>query len=112
MLFTLVSCTLFILETYLDGDSPAASAVWLTEVFISASLSVLFTLRVLISSQPWDIAMNPSGLLDLATSVPVLLLLLLAPPSMRAVSILRVLRVLRTFTLTADLTIQPVKKQA
>ena len=53
-------------------------------------------------------------LLDLATTAPVLFVLLLARSwdSLRAVSILRVLRVLRTFTFASELTLQPVTKQA
>ena len=57
------------------------------------------------------LALTAGMVLDLLTSLPVLLFLLFQPHSywMRA---LRVFRVLRTHTLAAELSVQPVKRQA
>ena len=110
---TVSSCALYVLETYLENDGHQTRVlwVWLSEVVISASLLLLYVIRVCSSLHPLETLVSPGAILDLVTSAPVLVTLLLAPYSMRAVSILRVLRVLRTFSLAADLTLQPVAKQ-
>ena len=86
--------------------------IWLAEVLTSTSLLAFYGYRLCSSTAPRDFCFTPGAMLDLATSAPVLLTLLLAPPSsLHAVSILRVLRVLRTFSFAAELTLQPVTKQ-
>ncbi|KAL1525506.1 hypothetical protein AB1Y20_020362 [Prymnesium parvum] len=108
---TLLSCTIYVVETYLFNQDEALFYVWVTEITISACLLALYVFRVCCSSEPLRTMLSVSGMLDLVTSMPVLVTMLL-DPSLRAVSVLRVLRVLRTFTLASDLVIQPVAKQA
>ena len=113
---TLGSCVLYVLSTYVERDSQVQTALefgmWVTEVVISAALLSLYLRRLFCAASLLDFARSPSSLLDLATSAPVLLfLLVLSTEDARWVRILRVLRVLRTFGLTAELQARPVAQQ-
>lgn len=109
MLLTGSSCFLYVIETYWTHDY---EILWCLEVLISASLTLIYVQRVRLSPEPFAKMLQPSAMIDLVTSLPVLISMILTPYSMNAYAVLRVLRVLRTFSLASDFMLQPLPHQA
>jgi len=116
---TLLSCVLYVIDTYLEveaGEKLLKEGLWLLELCISAALLLLYVIRLVSSIQHGrnvlDFVLAPSSVLDLLTSLPVLVAMLLFEESSRSVRIFRILRVLRTFTINADVQTQPIAHQA
>ena len=87
--------------------------LWLTEVFVTGSLLYLYVQRLMVAPSPLSAALTPGMILDLLTSAPILVFLLLTPHSLSSwIRLLRVLRVLRAFSFSAELSVAPVSKQA
>lgn len=112
LVLTILSCVLYVIETYVNTGQADSKTLWVFEVVISACLTAIFVFRIHSSSEPLALIFTPSSLLDFATSVPVLITMLLSPFAMHVVSVLRVLRVLRSFSFAADLNLRPATQQA
>ena len=118
---TIVSCALYVLSTYAevdadDGDG-SSEAVWLTlylaECLVTSALLYMYVQRLTHAAAPVTLALTPGMILDLLTSAPILVFLILTPHGVSSwVRMLRVLRVLRSFSFAAELSVAPVSKQA
>ena len=86
--------------------------VWVLEVVTTSGLLYIYLRRLCASVAPFAEALSPGMLLDLITSGPVLWDLLFNGRQHTWVRVLRVLRVLRTHTRAAELSMQPVDRQA
>ena len=119
LILTLVSCVLYVIDTYLEeepGEKLLKEVLWVLELVISTALLLLYLVRLVSSIQHGrhvlEFVLAPSSLLDLFTSLPVLVAVLLFEESSRSIRIFRILRVLRTFSINADLQTQPIAQQA
>ena len=110
-ILTVFSLTLYVISSYYEDGSFFGFMLWAAEVATTSGLLYFYVQRLRASAAPLALALTAGMVLDLLTSLPVLLFLLFQPHSywMRA---LRVFRVLRTHTLAAELSVQPVKRQA
>ena len=116
VVLTACSLILYAISTYFE-DSPCSScldALWALEVATTSGLLFLYAQRLRSSVAPLALALTPGMVLDLLTSGPVLCFLLLLPQHGPTswIRVLRVLRCLRTHTLAAELSVQPVARQA
>jgi hypothetical protein len=115
---TVFSLLLYVTSTYFESSCwdtklPCFSFFWGLEVTTSAGLLAIYAQRLRRSAAPLAFALTPGMILDLLTSAPVLYVLVLLPHDKSSwVRMLRVLRVLRTHTLAAELSVQPTGKQA
>lgn len=110
---TAIACFLYVVSTYHEEDSALETPLWLAEIVVSAALLIIYVVRLQAAHHPLEHARTPGALLDLLTTAPVLVALIFMPQeAVKDVRILRVLRVLRTFTLAAELSLQPVYQQA
>jgi hypothetical protein len=119
MVLTLISCVVYVIDTYLEeepGEKLLKECLWIIELVISTSLLLLYVVRLVSSIQQGrnlvEFVLSPSSLLDLFTSLPVLVAVLLFEESSRSIRIFRILRVLRTFSVNTDLQTQPIAQQA
>lgn len=118
LLLTLISCVVYVIDTYLEeepGEKLVKECLWAVELVISTSLLLLYVVRLVSSIQHGrnllEFVLAPSSLLDLFTSLPVLIAVLLFEESSRSIRIFRILRVLRTFSTNSDLQTQPIAQQ-
>jgi len=118
LLLTLISCVVYVIDTYLEeepGEKLVKEWLWVVELVISTSLLLLYVVRLVSSIQHGrnliEFVLAPSSLLDLFTSLPVLIAVLLFEESSRSIRIFRILRVLRTFSTNSDLQTQPIAQQ-
>ena len=108
-----VACSLYVVSTYLEDETAMDTTLGLAEVAVSAGLFAIYIGRLWTARHPLEFALTPTAVVDLLTSAPVLFaLLFLSHEVFNHMRILRVLRVLRTFGIAAELSLQPVARQA
>ena len=97
-------------HTRLEGS--LSGFLWILEVATTSGLLCLYLQRLRASVAPLAYALTNHMLLDFVTSVPVLWDLLFNGRKHTWLRVLRVLRVLRTHTRAAELSLQPIDRQA
>lgn len=118
VVLTAFSLVLYVVSTYFETGLCrdvlcSENIMWFLEVATTAGLLFLYVQRLRRSAAPLALALTPGMVLDQLTSGPVLCVLIFLPHDQSAwVRMLRVLRVLRTHTLAAELSVQPVGRQA
>ena len=116
---TAFSLLLYTTSTYFeDGDRhprlevSLSSSLYVLEVATTSGLLWLYAQRLRASAAPLAYALTPRMLLDFVTSLPVLWDLLFNGRKHTWLRVLRVLRVLRTHSRAAELSLQPIDRQA